>query len=357
MDWPLHGSNPQYVYEHLQLTMPKQVTDFSVNLNPFGPPAVVREKWAGWFNEIEDYPDPTGKELVEIIAGQEQVTVSSVLLGNGGAEIIALLASMFAGKRVLLIQPTFSEYERMCKANGCQISYLTVPENDWEIQLPALEEQLTHADVLFLCHPNNPTGVTYSNDLLLNIMEACQRSECQLVIDEAFYDFLEKPNSGLSIKDNPDLIVIRSLTKMYAMAGLRLGYVLAAPEMIEKLHRLQPHWSVNALALLAGKECLLAEDYAERTRDFIAGERKRIIPALREAGYLVSDSKVNFYLLRDPDLAEQLPLFTFLLEKRIVARHTANYHGLNGRWLRFAIKQAEANNILLEALVAWKHRI
>ncbi|MGY0691989.1 threonine-phosphate decarboxylase CobD [Virgibacillus sp. FSP13] len=357
MNWPLHGSNPNYVYEYMGLPMPKEVIDFSVNLNPFGSPAEVKRKWSSWFAAVDDYPDPTGKELIGHIAEKEQLPMGSVLLGNGAAEIITLLARMFAGKRVLLIQPTFSEYERTCAAYGCSISYMTLTEGTWKLQPDELESELAAADVLFLCHPNNPTGIVYSEDFLVKILKACRKHDCYLVVDEAFYDFLEEPITMVPmINDFPNLAVVRSLTKMYAIAGLRLGYLLAAPKIIEKLQPYQPHWSVNALAMLAGKECLLAEDYVHRTRTFISAERKKMVHSLREQGYLVSDSKVNFYLLRDPDLDDQLPLFLFLLKRGIVARHTANYHGLNGRWLRFAVKQTKENDILMEALTTWKNR-
>ncbi|ASK61855.1 threonine-phosphate decarboxylase [Virgibacillus phasianinus] len=357
MNWPIHGSNPQYIYNHLQLPMPKNIIDFSVNVNPFGPPALLKEKWIRWFAAVSDYPDPNNSELIEVISEKEKLPRSSILPGNGGAELIGLLAKMFSGKRVLLIQPTFSEYERMCTANGCQISNLILKENDWEIPVDDLSSKLARADVLFLCHPNNPTGIIYSEQLLLQIVNACQQQDCFLVIDEAFYDFTDESNTIASyLKDYNMLIIIRSMTKMYAIPGLRLGYILAAPSIIKELHQNQAHWSVNALALLAGKECLLADNYINKTKTFVSIERKRMVHALQQAGYLVSASRVNFYLVRDPELGDQLPLFMFLVKKGIVARHTANYQGLNGRWLRFSIKQTHENDILLKELLAWKKK-
>lgn len=357
MKLPLHGSNPQFVYHGLHLTMPEEVVDFSVNLNPFGPPESFKENWFHWLAYIEDYPDPDGRELLNLLCEKEQLSSESILLGNGGAELITLLARMLAGKRVLIIQPTFIEYERMCRAYGCHISYHTLEEEGWELDLEPLMPKLKNTDALFLCHPNNPTGISYPETTLLKLLETCKQQRCFLIIDEAFYDFhFEHQTMAPFIANNDYLIVIRSLTKMYSIAGLRLGYVMAAPTIITQLKSYQSHWSVNTIALLAGKECLLAEDYATKTRHFIKEERKRLCLVLRDEGYLHSKSEVNFYLLRDPDLDQQLPLLLFLLKKGIVPRHTANYQGLQGRWIRFAIKHQKENNLLLEALKEWRSR-
>lgn len=358
MKWPLHGSNPQYIYETLQLAMPKQVIDFSVNLNPFGPPSSLKKNWLDWFEHIEDYPDPQGSELKELIAKKENVSVDSILLGNGGAELITLLASFLAKKRVLLIQPTFAEYGKMCQAYRCDISHLHLQEGEWHIRSKReyLIEQIRQVDALFLCHPNNPTGVAYSTSTLTAIMEACEQHECFMIIDEAFYDFLDdKRTLAPFIKNNPNLIVIRSLTKMYAIAGLRLGFLLADPKVIHNMSKLQPHWSVNALALAAGKVCMQEEEYVDDARQFVQKERNRLMKLLREAGFYISNSEVNFYLLKDPTLDDQFPLFIYLLKKGIVPRHTVNYRGLEGRWLRFGVKQTAKNDLLLEALLAWKN--
>ncbi|WML43031.1 threonine-phosphate decarboxylase CobD [Neobacillus sp. PS3-40] len=357
MNWPLHGSNPQYVYQSLQLPMPKVIIDFSVNLNPFGPPDSLKRNWPQWLGYIEDYPDPEGRDLVEILYEKEKLPKESILLGNGGAELITLLARMLLGKRVLLIQPTFTEYEQMCRAYGCHISHMVLQEGSWELNVKLLTSKIKKSDALFLCHPNNPMGIVYSESLLLDILKVCQQQQCFMIVDEAFYDFLDESQTlAPLIKNNEYLIVIRSLTKMYSIAGLRLGYLMANQSIIRELKSYQPQWSVNTLALLAGKECLSDEDHVNKTRLFIKGERNRVVKALKDDGYLLSDSKVNFYLLRDPLLDQQLPLFLFLLKKGFVPRHTANYLGLQGRWLRFAIKQRQENDLLLEALREWKSR-
>lgn len=359
MNWPLHGSNPKYIYESLHLTKPEHVLDFSVNLNPFGPPPSIKEHWAGWLDHIVDYPDPKGERLVELIAEKERVSKESILLGNGGAELLTLLGQMLVKKRVVIVQPTFTEYEKICRAHGCNVSFFQLKEESgWKLHTDLLLEEIKNTDALFLCHPNNPTGMTYPESALLEMLAACQKHHCFLIVDEAFEDFLEDRRSlAPYIKQNSHLIIARSLTKMYAIAGLRLGFLLGTPQVIARLRSVQPYWAVNSPALMAGELCLRHEEkFAGQTRQWIGKERLRIHKALRTSGYALSDSKVNFYLLKDPSIDDQHPLFVFLLKKGIVPRHTMNYPGLDGRWLRAGVRQAKENDILLEALWQWKNQ-
>src|SRR5690625_610447 len=335
--------------------MPDQIVDFSVNLNPLGLLPVIKKKWGSWIHGIEDYPDPYGQELLDRISIREQLPKESILLGNGGAELITLVANMLKGKHVAVIQPTFAEYERMCRAFGCNISRVILEEGKWALPDYLFDYTIQRADALFLCHPNNPTGVCYLKDVLRKLLHACEKHQCYLIVDEAFYDFFDEEMTMASlIKDHPYLIVIRSLTKMYSIAGLRLGYLLASKPVIEKLKTYQPHWSVNAIALQAGLACLSDESFVQKTRKYVKRERDFLQRELRLIGYDVSASQVNFFVLRDPAIEHQLPLIQFLLKSGIVPRHTENFPGLQGRWIRVAVKQTEENKKLLEALRAWK---
>lgn len=357
MNLPSHGANPYYLYQTLGIPMPADLIDFSVNINPFGPPSLVKEKWASWFSFVEDYPDPFGRELTAIISDMEGISPSSIMLGNGADELIYLILNYFSGKHVGIIQPAFSEYEKAAIAYGCEITYIHLPTDHWQLDPEIVTSKLDSLDVVFLCHPNNPAGITHPTEDIVHLLKACEEKSCYLVIDEAFADFLDEEQSFSGFIGNSHyLIVLRSLTKMYAIAGLRLGFLLANESLVGALKKRQPHWSVNALALEAGKEILKDRDYVEQTKRFIHRERKRIFAELEKLGYQHSDSKVNFYLLKCPSLDNQSPLLVYLLKKGIVARHTENYPGLEGRWLRFAVRAAQDNDVLLEALTAWKQK-
>ncbi|MFE8702983.1 threonine-phosphate decarboxylase CobD [Cytobacillus sp. FJAT-54145] len=355
MKWPSHGSNPQYLYQELGLSLPLDYIDFSANINPLGPPQVLKEKWADFYNEINDYPDPYGVRLKQLIAKKENVHEDTILLGNGGAELITLIGRLLYGKDVLIVSPTFSEYEKACRVNKCTVHYHLLQEPNWGLSVSDLN--LEKMNAVFLCHPNNPTGVQYSYSTILAVLEKCEQNGAYLVIDEAFYDFLEDyiPLTPL-LQRYPNLILLRSMTKMYSIPGIRLGYVLANWTVIKKLAGYQPHWSVNSLAMMVGEECLREESFTLHTQTYISQERKVLFSFFEKAGFEYSPSRVNFYLVRDSSLTDQLPLFYFLLKKGIVPRHTFNFPNLEGRWLRFAVKSKEENARLMEVLSEWRQQ-
>ncbi|PLS15015.1 threonine-phosphate decarboxylase [Bacillus sp. M6-12] len=353
MKLPSHGSNPHYLYKSLGLEMPENYTDFSANINPLGPPPAMQEEWKHSFRYIQDYPDPQASVLTKKIAAMEGVPEKSVLLGNGGAEIISLVARWLAGKRVMIIHPAFSEYETACLANGCEITRHVLQEGVWELDFPPLDG----INAVFLCTPNNPTGTEYSRQAVLHLLQECKERGVFVIIDEAFYDFLEEAATyAAHLHHYPHLIILRSLTKMYSIPGLRLGYLLAAPEIAGRIAAYRPHWSVNALALMAGEICINAEEHVKRTRELIKAERLKLKDYYDSSGFIMSKSSVNFYLLKDSNDTDASGLLRFLLENGIVPRHTLNFPGLTGRWLRFAVKTARDNCSLMEVLQRWRKK-
>ncbi|WP_210366671.1 threonine-phosphate decarboxylase CobD [Bacillus sp. REN3] len=354
MKWPSHGSNPQYLYAAMKLGMPEEYVDFSANINPLGPPALLKKNWVGLFDRISDYPDPKGAGLRQKIAVKEGLEESWILIGNGGAELISLVGRLLAGKRAVIVQPAFSEYEEACSVNGCEVHYHQLDLGSWELEESVLSSKLQNSDALFLCNPNNPTGVYFPRRVILHLVEECRKHDCLLIVDEAFYDFVPGYEPIVPyIKEYENLLVIRSMTKMFAIPGLRLGYLLAAPEVIRELARWQPQWGMNSIALKAGEWCLDSEQYIARTIQLIESEKQRLFDFYRKRGLKVSPSKANFYLLKDPALGDQLPFFQFLLQQGIIPRHTMNFPGLDGAWLRFAVKSPEDNKRLMEEVEGW----
>ena len=355
MRWPSHGSNPQYLYEAMGLELPNPYIDFSANINPLGPPPALKEKWHDFFQEINVYPDPFATQLKERIAESVRTSIDSILIGNGGADLITLLARMLAGKKVVIVEPTFSEYEQACLTNKCEVVYHQLVEPNFGLNPEELEVSLKNADALFLCNPNNPTGIQYPASTMISIIEECEKQKCLVILDEAFFDFLLEYDSLVPyINRFSNLIILRSLTKMFAIPGIRLGYLIAQPSIVSALFDLQSHWSTNTIALLAGEICLQNEPFIIETQEYIRCERERLFAFFKQQGFIVSASQVNFYLLQDPHLKDQFPLFEFLLHQGIIPRHTFNFPGLEGRWLRFAIKQSEENNRLMEVFAGWR---
>lgn len=337
------------------LSLPEMFIDFSANINPLGPPTALKEKWNDFYQEITVYPDPFAENLKNRIAESEQTSVNSILIGNGGAELITLVARFLSGKRVVVVEPSFSEYEKACRANKCEIQYHQLLEPNFELSIDELLPTLSSADALFLCNPNNPTGIQYPVSTVISIIQECEKQNCFVILDEAFYDFLKDYQSFIPyINKFSNLIIIRSMTKMFAIPGLRLGYLAAAPDIIAALRPLQPHWSINTIALLAGELCLQNKEFMNETQVYISEERERLFTFFKKNNFVNTSSQVNFYLLRDPNLQEQISFFEFLLLKGIIPRHTFNFPGLEGNWLRFAIKSKEENSKLMEVLLEWR---
>lgn len=337
------------------LTLPEKYIDFSANINPMGPPPALKEKWNDFYQEITVYPDPFAEKLTSRIAESEQISDDSILIGNGGAELITLVARFLTGKNVIVVEPTFSEYEKACRANNCEIRYHQLIEPNFALNIDELRPSLPSADALFLCNPNNPTGIQYPISTILSIIEECEKQNCFVILDEAFYDFLVNYQSYIPyINKFSNLIIIRSLTKMFAIPGLRLGYLVATPDIIAEISRLQPHWSINTIALMAGELCIQNKEFIKKSQVYIWEERERLYTFFNQKKFEITPSQVNFYLLRDPFLKNQFSLFEFLLHKGIIPRHTFNFPGLEGKWLRFAIKSKQENSALMEVLLEWR---
>ncbi|WP_027954557.1 threonine-phosphate decarboxylase CobD [Halobacillus kuroshimensis] len=356
MNWPSHGANPYKLYE-MQGKIPKEtITDFSVNTNPYGSPEGLKGHMANHLDLIHEYPDPEQKRLTERIALMQDLPEEHVLVGNGASELIHMLARFWQGRRVGIIQPTFSEYQKACEAYGCEIIDLHVSEKrNFHLFIPDILPHLPNLDLLILCHPNNPTGRTYRPDVLYGLLKLCEFNDVQVVIDEAFYDFVSgEPFFSPDLFEFPNVLLLRSLTKMYSIPGLRLGYLMGEAAVVEALKRLQPEWSVNALAEEAGMYCLSQEGFARKTAADISREKAYLFLQLKRLGYTPLSTETNFFLMRDPFHSQADDMIGFLLQEGLTVRHTNNFKGLNGAFVRVAVKQRTDNEQLLEALEKWR---
>lgn len=359
MQWPSHGGRPEQVLSRFGLDEDRDVLDFSANINPLGPPAWFGERLIAELPGVEAYPDPNYSVARQAIAEAEGISVSQVLLTNGGAEAIVLTTSLHAGKSATIVQPTFGEYARACRHYGLSVSELHLESGDFVLQESQAVNAMRVTDVVFLCRPNNPTGTVVERALIERMLEEGEHQGSVLVVDEAFVDFVADPAERLTplLERHSNLILLRSLTKLYAIPGLRLGYLLASPDRVCRMAELQMPWSVNAFAAALVEPLLADEGFVTRTHAWLQGELPRMRKALIALEFRVAPSQVNFLLLQDTrHAAETGALFEFLLRAGILARHTHNFSGLDGAWLRVAIRSAYDNDRLLEALEAWRRR-
>lgn len=352
MQLPEHGANPHHVYEKLGMTPPARILDFSENCNPAGPPRAVIDLWPNLVARLHAYPDPAGEPFLSKVADYHGVPKVSVFAGNGAAEILSLIAERYRGKRAIVVHPTFSEYEATLQAKGVEIERVIASEEDgFKLPIDLILARLAGASVVYICTPNNPTGVMPEREDILAVIRKAKEVECEVVLDEAFIDFIDESRSFIhELNEFPHVIIVRSMTKMYAIPGIRLGYVVAHSDVIVELKSAAPHWNVNGMAAVIGAACLGEEAYREAAIRHAAEERMKMSAFLREFGCSVIESEANFLVFKPHDAGK---LYTDMLAKGIVLRHSENFRGMEGRWLRIGMKSsAEMEELRRELAVA-----
>jgi len=321
--------------------------DFSVSLNPLGLPDAVRETLASRMDEFACYPDPSCRELCAAIAAQEEVPYEWILCGNGAADLIYRLCAAIKPRTALVCAPTFTEYERALEqADSEVIHHVLSADNRFEVTDELINCITPGIDMLFLCHPNNPTGRLISFDLMERIMNRAQQTQTIVVVDECFIDFTKGNSTKRFLADMPELCVLKAFTKIYAMAGLRLGYLLASDKiLLEKVNSAAQCWSVSVPAQIAGVAALSCRGWAEKTRRIINEERHFLSTNFENLGIKVFESDANYLLLQS-----EHPLYEMLLKRGIMIRRCENFKGLDSSYYRIGIKTHRDNICLIEAI-------
>lgn len=326
--------------------------DFSSNMNPLGPPEAVRSIMTDRWRELEHYPDPAVRELTLKLAARHAVDPACILVGNGAAELIDLAVRALQPGTTGLVRPSFSEYEEAVeKCGGRTLDIPVKAEHGFELQLSALQAAAERCDLLFLGHPNNPTGRLLPADVRGALVEG---GGLPAIVDEAFLDFTEEEERltlARAAAKSHRLMVIRSMTKFFSIPGIRLGYAIAHPERIAELRRLQVPWSVNALAQWIGSAALDDTEYARRTLAWLKPAREQLTAELRGLGLQVYDSDVNFVLfslqplgLRIGDLQREMG------RRGVLIRDASTFAGLDASYGRLAVKRPEDHRRLIAAL-------
>ncbi|PFM82659.1 threonine-phosphate decarboxylase [Bacillus sp. AFS077874] len=333
-----------------------QLLDFSANINPLGPPASVIELIKEQLESIVHYPDPAHRVLKQKLAEKHSVSPEQILIGNGAAECIALAILGLQPETVGVVYPCFSEYEKLARVYGATINSLVGrAENDFKPDQSEFLQLIAKTDLVFVGHPNNPTGVTYSKEELVELAEQAKKTNTYLIIDEAFIDFLPIETRITLLEDLQrwkQVILVRSMTKFYAIPGLRLGYMLADPTLILKLQAKQVTWSVNQMALLVGEAVLNEKVYEGATITLIQEQRSFVKLAIEEKlGWKVFPGQANFLLVRITDGITAAELQWRMGHKGILIRSCNMYPGLTDQDFRIAIRTEKENQSLIQALI------
>lgn len=355
MQLPDHGANPHQVYGKLGMDSPAQILDFSENVNPAGLPEQVLKMWPDLISKLTIYPDPEAEPFLSAAARFHGIGKDFLFAGNGAAELLALVAERYRGKKAIVVHPTFSEYEATLRAKSVEvIQVFSSEEAGFSLPLQEIVRAMEPASVLYLCTPNNPTGIMPSQSELAELVRRGAEVGCDVILDEAFIDFVDESLSFIpKIVGNPHVTVVRSMTKMYAMPGIRLGYVVASPSVIDEIKALAPHWNVNGIAAHVGAVCLRDDPFRERAIRQSTAEREKMTLFLQQHGCIVTDSVTNFLSFRPGTGRDARKLYRHLLARGIVLRHSENFIGMDGRWLRIGMKNEAAMDLLKEELAAW----
>ncbi len=348
-----HGGDLVTAAERFGITAAEWL-DYSANINPLGPPERVMNALYHGMQSIVHYPDPAHRLFRQVLADRLSVPADWILPGNGAAECMALAILALSPHKVGVIYPCFSEYEALSKQFGAEVLACRSEEStNYKPELKSLYPLFQQTDLVFVGHPNNPTGILWDKDELEKLAEWTEETETFLIVDEAFLDFIPSDQQLSLITDLqhfPRVILIRSMTKFYAIPGLRLGYTIAEPSLIRRMREKQVTWSVNVLALLAGELCLAEIEYEEKTRELIQRERAYLMESIRtQLGWQVWPGQANFLLVRCPEGKTARELQEALAVKGILIRNCSMYPGLTPRDFRIAVRTREQNNRLLEA--------
>ena len=328
----------------------RDALDFSANVSPLGLPAGVAAAITNALPTADRYPDPLCRQLRAALAGAEGVPADWILCGNGAADLIFRLALAVRPRRALLPAPTFAEYEAALQTVGCAVQRVFLrEENEFAVTEEFIDAVTPETGIVFLCQPNNPTGQVTPPALVERLVRRCAECGAVLVVDECFLDFLPDRDAWTAkqlLRDAPQLIILKAFTKLYAMAGVRLGYALCGDAaLLEKMRGAGQPWAVSSLAQAAGLAALQETAYAGAVRALIAEQRPRMAAGLRALGLRVMDGQANYLLFRaTPDFGEKLR------RRGAVVRSCANYPGLDAAWYRTAVRTAEENTRLLQIM-------
>jgi len=351
-----HGGNVWELAENCNIPV-DQIIDFSVSTNPLGAPKTALDLMEKNLNCVEHYPDPNHKWLLEDIAKSVDLSAENIVIGNGSTELIYLFSEIFLDNQTDAIIPTpfFSEYKATIKRFDSKMVFLDCkPEQGFQLNLKDLENLISEKTrVIFLCNPNSPTGVLYKKEDLLKIVKFAAERDVFVFVDEDYIDFVDKEkrySMAEYVNQYNNLFVLRSLTKFFGLAGIRIGFGIGSPDLITVLKNAKLPWTVNSLAMFATEAAIKDTEYIKKSRELISQGRTKIVTLFKSIPWLkVYPSETNFLLIEimHPKLTST-QLREELAKKGLLIRDCKDFDGLNDKFFRVAVRKPEENKKLVE---------
>lgn len=349
-----HGGNITEIQDKFSFSK-DEIIDFSANINFLGMPEVVKKTLKKEIENLIHYPQPQAENFKKELSGKLNLAKEKIIAGNGAAELIYLLVDYLKINKILLPVPSFSEYEKAALKIEAELEFFYLnKEDNFSLNVSELKKYLKRNDLIILNNPHNPTGKLYKKNKLRKITKLAQKENTYVIVDEAFIDFLEDENEYSLIKEVENfnnLFILRSLTKFFAIPGLRLGYGIGSSKLITELEKRRDPWTVNSLAQVAGIEAINDKDYIKKSKVENRTERNFLFKSLKDISDLkVYEPSVNFILIKIKKELTAEKLRNKMARQGIIIRDCSNFRGLDNSYFRVAVKSREENIRLLQVL-------
>ena len=349
-----HGGNRMELARQLGCS-PQEIIDLSSNINPLGPPPGLIQYLKDHVDAVSSFPEVDSKRINERFAEFYGIDSMRVLAGNGTTQIIYSIPQVLEVKKALIVGPTYSDYEDACHLQNVKTSFVYAEAfADFQVDLNQIKMHLEHVDAVFICNPNNPTGSLIASDELESLCRSYP--ETVFIIDESYLPFVTG-GDALSLRDLDfgNLIVLSSISKIFAIPGLRIGFMISAAHMIKRFKRFLQPWSVNSLAQLAVRHLMTNKDdtdaFIEKSQHHIRVERRRFLSAAQDFSNVhLFASTTNFLMAQLPDDLGAEDVMNRLYRNKVMIRNCGNFNGLSSQFIRVSLKTSEVNNLLIARL-------
>jgi len=348
----IHGGNVEEISRKYGISS-DEIIDFSANINPVGLNKNVKSAMVRALDKVEKYPDISYFNLKNAISKYENVDTNNLVIGNGAAEVIFNIIRGLKPKKVLLPAPTFSEYEEGVLSIDGSIEYYHLKENkNFQLNNELIDYLDESIDMIFICNPNNPTGVLSKSTFMESLAKKSLETKTVVVVDESFLDFLgmeDEYTSKYLLEEYKNIIIVKSLTKFFAMPGIRIGYGISKnSEFIRLINKVTVPWSVNVVAAEGVVQALKEEEYIRSSVNYVENEKIYLYESLKEIRNIkVFKPSVNFIMMK---VLNSIDLKEELIKHNILIRSCSNYEGLNNRFYRVAVRTRDENNKLISGL-------
>jgi len=349
-----HGGNIYDVARRIGCK-PFEIIDMSSNVNPFGPPPGLKEHLKENIDSITALPEVDAKDIANKFAHRYNIDSECVISGNGTTQFIYDIPQVLGTRKALIIGPTYSDYADACIMHNVDFDYFITSESLlFQADIDSLKNEIKEYDTVFICNPNNPTGVLITAQEIKAI--CLSFPDINFIIDESYLSFVEDGDKGSMICSGlSNVLILNSMSKIFRIPGLRVGFLIASKGIINKFNRYMLPWNVNSLAQAAVSYLMTQRDeidnFIEKTREFIKRERKNLSEKLEDTGQIkVFPSTTVFMLARLPDNLTSDKVCERLLQNRILVRNCSNFKGLSEQFIRISLKTRDINRIVADKL-------